>query len=158
MPTLTGSKTPHPQLSNMAVAQLLSHIQLLQPHGLQPARFLCPWDSPGKKTGVGCHFLLQGIFRTQGLNLGLLQTLYLLTMRENLVWCPCLFFYLNFRGEVIPQLGRKQLRILCTRHAGVVFTVTQPVVHTHLSIRSRQPSRKEGESRQGYWRCCSLRN
>ena len=26
-----------------------------------------PWDSPGKNTGVGCHFLLQGIFRTQGI-------------------------------------------------------------------------------------------
>ena len=25
-------------------------------------RLLCPWDSPGKNTGVGCHFLLQGIF------------------------------------------------------------------------------------------------
>ena len=29
--------------------------------GLQPATLLCPWDSPGKNTGVGCHFLLQGI-------------------------------------------------------------------------------------------------
>ena len=29
-----------------------------------------PWDFPGKSTGVGCHFLLQGIFLTQGLNLG----------------------------------------------------------------------------------------
>ena len=25
-----------------------------------PARLLCPWDSPGKNTGLGCHFLLQG--------------------------------------------------------------------------------------------------
>ena len=32
---------------------------------------LCPWDFPGKSTGVGCHFLLQRIFPTQGLNLGL---------------------------------------------------------------------------------------
>ena len=32
---------------------------LLWPHGLQPTRLLCPWDFPGKKTGVGCHFLLQ---------------------------------------------------------------------------------------------------
>ena len=31
----------------------------LQPHGLQPARFLCPWDSPGKNTRVDCHSLLQ---------------------------------------------------------------------------------------------------
>ena len=30
-----------------------------------------PWDSPGKSTGVGCHFLFQGIFPTQGSNLGL---------------------------------------------------------------------------------------
>ena len=29
------------------------------PHGLWPTRFLCPLDSPGKNTGVGCHFLLQ---------------------------------------------------------------------------------------------------
>ena len=28
-------------------------------HGLQPSRFLCPWNSPGKNTGAGCHFLLQ---------------------------------------------------------------------------------------------------
>ena len=34
----------------------------LRPHGLQPTRFLCPWDSPGKSTGVGCHFLLQNTF------------------------------------------------------------------------------------------------
>ena len=31
----------------------------VRPHGLQPTRLLCPWDSPGKDTGVGCHFLLQ---------------------------------------------------------------------------------------------------
>ena len=37
-------------------------------HGLQPARLLCPWDSPGKNTGVGCHAILQGIFPTQGSN------------------------------------------------------------------------------------------
>ena len=38
----------------------------LRPHELQPARVLCPWNSPGKNTGVGCHSLLQGIFLTQG--------------------------------------------------------------------------------------------
>ena len=43
----------------------------LRPHGLQPARLLCPWDFPGNNTGVDCHFLLQGIFPTQGSNLGL---------------------------------------------------------------------------------------
>ena len=35
--------------------------------------FLCPWDSPGRNTGVGCHVRPQGILPTQGLNLGLLH-------------------------------------------------------------------------------------
>ena len=51
-------------------------------HGLWPTMLLCPWNSPGKNTGVGCHFLLQGIFPTQGLNLIFLhcrQILYLVT-------------------------------------------------------------------------------
>ena len=38
----------------------------VRPCGLQPARLLCPWGSPGKNTGVGCHALLQGVFPTQG--------------------------------------------------------------------------------------------
>ena len=37
---------------------------------------ICPWDFPGKNTGVGCHFFLQGIFPTQGLNLRLLCLLH----------------------------------------------------------------------------------
>ena len=43
-------------------------LTLLQPHRLQLARLLCPWDFPGKNRGVGCDFLLQGIFTNQGLN------------------------------------------------------------------------------------------
>ena len=37
-------------------------------HEPWPIRLLCPWDFPGKNTGMGCHALLQGIFLTQGLN------------------------------------------------------------------------------------------
>ena len=37
---------------------------------------LCPWDSPSKNTGVGCHFFLQGMFQTQGLNPCLLCLLH----------------------------------------------------------------------------------
>ena len=40
----------------------------LQPYGLYPATLLCPWNSPGQDTGMGCHSLLQEIFPTQGLN------------------------------------------------------------------------------------------
>ena len=47
----------------------------LRPYRLLPTKFLGPRDSPGKSTGVGCHFLLQGIFPTQGLNLCLLHSL-----------------------------------------------------------------------------------
>ena len=43
----------------------------LQPYELQPTRLRCLWDCPGKNTGVGCHFLLQRIFLTQGSNLHL---------------------------------------------------------------------------------------
>ena len=42
----------------MLSRSVLSHS--LRPHGLQPGRLLCPWEFPGKSTGVGCHFLLQG--------------------------------------------------------------------------------------------------
>ena len=56
-----------------AVAQLLSRVSLW-PRGLSPTRLrLCPWDFPGKNVGVGCHFLLQGIFLTQELNLHFLH-------------------------------------------------------------------------------------
>ena len=39
----------------------------LLPNGLQPSRLLCPWDFPGRNTGVGYHSLLQGIFHTPGI-------------------------------------------------------------------------------------------
>ena len=48
----------------------LSYLILFNP------RLLCPWDFPGKNTGVGCQFLLQGIFLTQGLNPRLLTFLH----------------------------------------------------------------------------------
>ena len=58
-----------------------------RPHGLQPDRLLRPRDSPGKNTGVGCHFLLQGVFLTQGLN-----------------WCP-----LHWQAGSLPLSQRGSL-------------------------------------------------
>ena len=72
----------------------VSVIQLyltLRIHGLQPTRLLCPWNSPGKNTGVGCHFLLPGIFPTQGLNPGLphcRQILYCLSHQKSPWYSP----------------------------------------------------------------------
>ena len=58
----------------------------LRPPGLYLARLLCPWDSPGKNTGVDSHALLQEIFLTQRSNLGLLhcrQIVYLLSRQQS---------------------------------------------------------------------------
>ena len=61
----------------------LSHARLFAtPWILACTKLLLPWDFQGKSTGVGCHFLLQGIFPTEGLNPGLShcrQTLYRLS-------------------------------------------------------------------------------
>ena len=55
---------------------VLSHVQLFSTPWTVPARLLCSWNFPGKTTGVSCHFLLQGIFQTQGLNPHLLHLLH----------------------------------------------------------------------------------
>ena len=57
-------------------AKLLQSCPTLRSHGLQPTRLLCPWNSPGKNTGVGCHFLLQNIFPIQGPNTSPLRLLH----------------------------------------------------------------------------------
>ena len=49
----------------------LSRVWLFATPWTVACRLLCPWDSPGKNTVVGCHFLFQGIFPTQGSNQGL---------------------------------------------------------------------------------------
>ena len=66
MISLCRSKPPEHTSFCVPSCSVLSNS--LQPHGLQPAKLLCLWDSPGKKTGVGCHFLLWGIFLTRGLS------------------------------------------------------------------------------------------
>ena len=54
-------KTQHGFLTHTAAAAKSLQLcpTLCDPHRRQPIRLLCPWDSPGKNTGVGCHFLLQ---------------------------------------------------------------------------------------------------
>ena len=57
----TESPPAHSRVWHVTVcARSLSRVWLLGPHGLQPARLPCPWDSPGKNTVVGCHALLWG--------------------------------------------------------------------------------------------------
>ena len=55
---------------------------------------LCPWNSPDKNTGVGCHALLQGIFLTQGSNPHVLRFLH----------CRRIFYPLSHRGSPVKLL------------------------------------------------------
>ena len=88
-PQAPGKPPENPPFVCVCVLVTQSCPTLCDPHGLLPTRLLCPWDSPGKDTGVGCHFLLQGIFPTWGLNLGLLhcrQILYHLSYEGNFLY------------------------------------------------------------------------
>ena len=63
----------------------------LQLHRFQPARLFCPWEFPGNSTGVGCHFLLQGIFPTQESN-------------QSLLHCKQILYQLSYQGSPIEVL------------------------------------------------------
>ena len=63
--------------NSVCMLSRFSRVQLCVTYGLKPARLPCPWDSPGKKTGMGCRALLQGIFPIQELNSCLLCLLHL---------------------------------------------------------------------------------
>ena len=59
---------------------------------------VCPWNPPGKNTGVGCHSFLQGIFLAQGSNLGLLhhrQFLYHLSYQGSPIYSLVILFNMN---------------------------------------------------------------
>ena len=58
------------------VLRHFSRVQLFATPWTVAHQLLCPWDSPGKNTGVGGHARLQGIFLTQGLNPCLLHLLH----------------------------------------------------------------------------------
>ena len=84
---ITLSPSNQPPLKSVSLS--VSHSVMpdsLGPHGLQPTRLLCPWDFPGKDTGVGFHSLLQGIFPTQGANPGLLH-------------CRQILYWLSYKGS-----------------------------------------------------------
>ena len=72
----------------------------LLPHGLQPTRLLCLWDSPGKKTGVGCHALLRASSGPET-DLTSLASLALaggfFTTNEN----EAIFYFLERLGKII---------------------------------------------------------
>ena len=76
------------------VAQLC--LTLLWPCGLQPTRLNHPWNFPGKNTGMGCHFLLQEICPTQGLN-------------PCLPHCRLILYCLSHQGNPKTKMWSEQL-------------------------------------------------
>ena len=122
----------------------------LGPHGLYPTRLLCPRDSQDKNTGVGCHFLVQGIFQTQGSNPCLLhcrQTLYQLSHQGN----PGMPFnfqfysrYLNFLplgGTLVPLDRTSWLLNLASQETQrlILRLKLQSVTSAHLNQWSWWP-------------------
>ena len=99
-------------------------------------RLLCPWDSPGKNTGVGCHSFLQGIFPTQGWNPCLLN-------------CRCILYTLSHVEEQ-PE----RLRDL----ASLLLSLTLPFQHKGMHrtplcpVSGRHPSSKIQNRAEGAWR------
>ena len=83
-------------------------------HGLQPPRFLCPWNAPGKNTEVGCYFFLQGIFNTQGWNLGLLH-------------CRQILYHLS-------HWGSPQAMLCCSNTQPLLFFLSFKTVKIYFSL------------------------
>ena len=111
----------------------------LRPHRLQPTRLPCPWNFPGKNTGVGYHFLLLGIFLTQGSNSHLLH------------WQVDFFFLplSHLENPWIFIVVSKIHKTLSATVASTIITLTMPsqsanwalipVTRTVLSIMSSLP-------------------
>ena len=80
-------------------------------------RLLCPWNSPGKNTGVGSYSLLQGIFLTEGSNSGLLRCRQILYHRSHNTWLTGVFFP-DRRWETSKSTTRsRQMRTVGGRYS-----------------------------------------
>ena len=107
----------------------------LQPHGLQPAKILCPWDSPGQNAGVGCHALFQCIFPTQGLNPVLLHLPHRQGVLEHqrylyhfTVWATGILMLLAFSGtSILFSIVLYQFTFPLTLHKGSIFSTSFPI-------------------------------
>ena len=104
----------------------------LRPHGLWPARLLCSWNFPGKNTGVGCRFLLQWIFQTQGLNLHLLCLLH--WQADSLP-----LHHLGNPGRLVlaNKYTQRTSPILCLS-SSLSFSRWVPHLHQHLKTEKKR--------------------
>ena len=87
---------------------------------------LCPWDSPGKNTGVGCHSLLQGIFPTQESNPGLLH-------------CRQILYHLSHQGRLLKIKRPHEFKdTVVTIFLVAILKQTQYREYTIININSYQ--------------------
>ena len=113
----------------------------LQLYGLYPTRLLCPWNSPSKNSGVGCHSF-RGIFLTQGSNPGLphcRQILYCLShqgspnhwKRVDTCICVTMWSYLLHSMWDLNSLTRNQTHVPCIARQILNNRTTREIPH-HL--------------------------
>ena len=87
----------------------------LQPFGLQPARFLFPWDSPGKNTGVDCKALFQGVFPAQESN-------------------SCLLLLLHWQASSLPLVLPGKLKSVSYNRKGLPYSSSLLFKHAPLDL------------------------
>ena len=113
----------------------------MQPHRWKPTRLLCPWDSPGKNTGVGCHFLL--------------QCMKVKSESELAQSCPTLSDPMDcsLRGSSVH--GISQARVL--EWGAIAFSVTRSYELPNVDLSSYSSTTHQGqgyhtvENRREYW-------
>ena len=117
----------------MCAKSLQLCLTLFDPVDCSPTSLLCPWDSPGKKTGVGCLVLLQGIFPIQESSPSLLSPALAgrffntsTTWEAHVVKC---YYALVLEGgcgkpvRALPICGACSLWATCCWHSGVAISV-----------------------------------
>ena len=100
----------------LSIVQSFSRVQLFATPWTVAHQVLCPWGSPGKNTAVGCHFLLQGIFPTPGLNSGR-QILYHWATREapQLLWAKAAGLLSVYSVEAEMETTASSLPLLSSK-------------------------------------------
>ena len=91
-----------------------SSLTCCNPRGLQPTRLLCPRDFPDENAGVGCCFLLQGIFPTQGSN-------------------PCLLRPLPWQADLhLCATWESQWRVICFKFTHLMLISSKKYLHKNI--------------------------
>ena len=103
---------------------------------LQPSRLLCPWASPGKNMGVGCHFLLQGILLTQG-------------SKQHLLHCGQILYHLSHQLKEVERftLFPKEE----TKSPTTIYLVCCSANHVHVSPKKNLNCTQSQEGKVWGW-------